>query len=108
MTLNKVVGTPIAGVIFENGATQISGGAQLTATNTGYTVFIDLTQLSGFTPGFANGVDGITVLLGGATSPFFVEVESLEFTAVPEPSAMGLGAVGLVAVWLFRRRKIAA
>ncbi|MFZ4683173.1 MAG: PEP-CTERM sorting domain-containing protein [Terrimicrobiaceae bacterium] len=103
-TVSKVVGTPIAGLILQNSAaTVLSGGVQLTPTNTTTSFFVDITQLAGYTPAFGQSLNSVTLVIGGADQDFFVEGNSIQFSSVPEPSIMVLTGLGLVP-FVFGRR----
>lgn len=103
--VDKVLGTPTLGLILTNSSlnTSLSAGAQLPATNSGYSIFIDLQSLSGFSPAFLNGVDEIQVLIGAANQDFFVEGQLIQFSAVPEPHTAALVLLG--GAWAFTRRR---
>jgi hypothetical protein len=104
-TINKVVGTPILGLILQNSAeVSLSGGIQLVASNVTTSYFIDVTGLTGYTPGFGETLDSIEILIGAANQDFFVEGEIIQFNSVPEPTSALLAGIGLLGVAARRRR----
>ncbi len=100
-TINKVVGTPILGLILGNSSeVSLSGGIQLVASNVTNSYFLDITQLTGYTPAFGATLDSIEIFIGSANQNFFVEGELIQFNSVPEPSVvmlLGFGLFGLAA-----------
>jgi hypothetical protein len=106
--VNKVVGTPVLGVILQNtgAGLQLSDGAQLTPTTNGYSVFFDVRNMSGYNTNFLSGVDDIQVFVGAADQPLFVDAAFIQFSPVPEPSTWALlaAAGGLMVLGVRRRR----
>jgi hypothetical protein len=106
--VNQVFNTPVLGVILQNTSQSLtlSTGVPLTPTTNGYSVFIDVRTLAGYTPAFLDGVNDISVLVGAGDQDFFVEAANIQFSPVPEPSTWALfaAAAGLTAVVARRRQ----
>lgn len=105
-TVNTVSGAPIVGLTIQNSSNDVlSGGFQLTPGNTTTSYFLDITQLSGYTPDFGSQLNSVLVFIGGADQAFFVEGASIQFNSVPEPSALTLAGLALLPGVLRRRPK---
>jgi hypothetical protein len=75
------------------------------ASNVTTSYFIDVTQLTGYTPGFGATLNSIEIFIGAANQDFFVEGEIIQFNSVPEPTAAVLAGMGLVCLATRRSRK---
>jgi hypothetical protein len=104
--VSKVVGTPTLGLILgDANLGQITGGILLNPTDTPQSIFLDITQFAGYAPGFGSELNSVQILIGGADAGFFVQGDSFNFSAVPEPSSGLLLAAGL-SIAAFRRRSL--
>ncbi len=66
--------------------------------------FIDLSLIPEWTPGFASGVDSVTILFGSGSDNLSVNLSEISFTSIPEPSTVALMLAGLAAFAVRRRR----
>ncbi len=91
-----VEGTPVLGLLLnDNTLGQISGGLQLGPVTTETVFTLDITQFTGYVPGFGSALNGVTIFFGAADQSFFVDGTSFSFSPVPEPSSIFLVAAAL-------------
>ncbi len=74
-------------------------------SGTPFSYYIDLTQFSGFTPEFMNGVNELAIVFGSSQSGSFYTVDEIAFTSVPEPATWMLLVPAVVAAAAFARRR---
>jgi len=91
-------------IISANAAFPIGGLFSVPDSPGAFSYYVDLTQLSGWSPEFMAGINQATFAFGSTTPDYFFTLDSVAFTAVPEPSAYALFALGLPAVVAWRHR----
>lgn len=94
------------GLILQNSSSvSLSGGIQLVASNVTTSYFIDVTQLTGYTPAFGETLNSIQIFIGAANQDFFVEGEIIQFNSIPEPTSAVLAGMGLFCLAVRRGRR---